>query len=114
LPRRDQLRFRERALPIPHQTKPMEGLDLASCVARLTNHKTSSRTDSQKHILSTAWQRPTWVSERGVRAGEAHALNKTISAHHFSGFDYRRPAQHLAIVGSYRRRARLLRSEEAN
>src|SRR5580704_1762754 len=45
-PRPALLQFQERARPIPRQTKPREARDLASCVARWTNRKTNSQTDS--------------------------------------------------------------------
>src|SRR5208282_2126772 len=49
-----QLQFPERALPIPNRTRATESLASASAVANTTKRKTSSRTDSQTHVQSSA------------------------------------------------------------
>jgi hypothetical protein len=103
-----------RALPIPFRTKSTEALASASRCARWTKRKTNSRTDSQKHVQSSTGKRLSHASEREFCAGNASALPKAISMHHFSGFDYRRPAQNLAIGEGYRSIGPMRRSEAAN
>lgn len=53
-PRLDPRQFPERARPIPFRTRAMEATASASRFARGTSRKTSSRTDSQKHVPSSA------------------------------------------------------------
>jgi len=96
-PRPALLRFPERARPIPFRTKSTEANVSASCCARRTKRKTSSRTDSQKHVHSATGKRLPRLSEREFCVGDAHAVVKAISMHHFSGFDYCRLARQLAI-----------------
>src|SRR5580658_3078868 len=89
--------FPGRARPIPFPTKSTEANAFASRCARKTKRKTSSRTDSQKHVHTAAQKEPPRVSEREFCAGNARAVAKTISMHHISGFDYCRLARQLAI-----------------
>src|SRR5579864_783319 len=53
-PRPDPRQVQERARPIPCRTKATGALASGSCCAKMTKHKTSSRTDSQAHTLSPA------------------------------------------------------------
>jgi len=99
-PRPARRQFPEHARPIPHQTKSREGHASASCCARWTKHKTSSQTDSKKHAQSAAQEKTL-----------PHAFTGGAS---FSEFDYRRPAQTLAIATAYRSIGRIRRSEAAN
>ena len=56
-PRQALRQFQERALPIPCRTKSREALAFASSCASTTKRKTSSRTDSKKHIQSAAQEK---------------------------------------------------------
>ena len=82
LPHQARRQFQERVHPNPCRTKATELFASASCAASTTKHKTSSQSDSQKHVQSAGRERLPQISER---------------PHTFSGCDYRRPAQNLAI-----------------
>jgi hypothetical protein len=56
-PRPAPRQFLEHARPIPHRTKSMEELAFASSCASTTKRKTSSRTDSKKHVQSAAQEK---------------------------------------------------------
>jgi hypothetical protein len=97
-PRPGLLLFPKRVRPIPSRTKSTEANASASCCARRTKHKTSSRTDSRRHIHSAEQKKtPSRISEKTFCAGRALAVAKTLSMHHFSIFDYCRLARQLAI-----------------
>jgi len=77
--------FQERVLPNPCPTKATELLPSASCAASTTKHKTSSQTDSQKHVQSSR-------EKRHPQKGNGP---RTLSR-----CDYRRPPRTLAIEES--------------
>jgi hypothetical protein len=56
-PRQALSQFQEHARPIPCRTKSMEALAFASSCASTTKRKTSSRTDSKKHVQSAAQEK---------------------------------------------------------
>src|SRR5271167_5202892 len=99
-PRPALRQFQERARPIPHRTRSREALPSASSCARWTKRKTSSRTDSKKHVQSAAQEKTL-----------PHAFEGGAS---FSEIDYRRPSQILAIATAYRSIGRIRRSAAAN
>ncbi len=72
LPRPALRQFQERVRPNPCRTKATELLASASCAASTTKHKTSSQSDSQKHVQSAARDviiagpRKIWLSKKGT------------------------------------------------
>ena len=69
-PRPALRQFQERVRPNPSRTKATELFASASCAASTTKHKTSSQTDSQKHVQSAvrdviiAGLRKIWLSKK--------------------------------------------------
>ena len=99
-PRPVLLQFQECARPIPRRTKATELLASESCCAKMMKRRTSSRTDSQKHVHSAAQQK---TSPR--------ACKRTSD---FSECDYRRPARNLDNALPHLSIGPIRRSDAAN